>query len=48
MRSLLWSPMNSGSYPRIELNAARPFATVVGEAALAAAAQSDLKARTGV
>jgi len=49
MRSLLWSPTNSGSYPRIELKASRPFAAVVGEAALVpAASQSDLKARTGV
>src|SRR5215472_1128448 len=45
MRSLLWSPTNSGSYPRIELKASRPFAAVVGEAALVpAASQSDLKA----
>ena len=27
--------MNSGSYPRIELRDARPFATVVGKVALA-------------
>jgi hypothetical protein len=49
MRNLLWSPMNSGSYPHIELRAARPFAFFASEAALVAAgSQSELKARTGV